>query len=309
LAAGVIALGTRATVRRVAVAALLVLTATELGWRLVNQPKWIYFSNLLDKPREEIWAGFLLAALALAGFLGAWRAAAWAALGGFVGFGLGGVIHGVCNIYGAELKLHSWKYMEFCFGFFFGLALAQVRWPEMDNEAGKASWWREIAGAAAMTAWLFYGADRIPVRYGYVVAAAPALVAVTRWPWMAKHLAYTVTFTAFAFDLARYGKWEAGYGVAIAAAIAFAFVVRRYFDDAGAMLEWLMWSAVGVALWKFQLQPGGLSNPIAAAFVGMAAMVSWMLRRRQTARDIASGMPSHSNLSKPSMSRTSSASL
>ena len=40
--------------------------ATQIGWKFINEPKLIYFSNLLDRPRPEIWAGLLLAALALA---------------------------------------------------------------------------------------------------------------------------------------------------------------------------------------------------------------------------------------------------
>ena len=51
---------------------LVISLATWAGWKLINEPKVIYFSNLLDRPRPEIWAGFLLAALALVGYL-AWQ--------------------------------------------------------------------------------------------------------------------------------------------------------------------------------------------------------------------------------------------
>ena len=42
----------------------LMTAAVWVGWKLINEPKLIYFSNRLDKPRPEIWAGLLLGGLA-----------------------------------------------------------------------------------------------------------------------------------------------------------------------------------------------------------------------------------------------------
>jgi hypothetical protein len=47
-----------ATAQLIAAFAIMVL-GTWLGWLLVNSPKLIYFSNRLDKPREELWAARL----------------------------------------------------------------------------------------------------------------------------------------------------------------------------------------------------------------------------------------------------------
>ncbi len=290
LGAMVIALGTLPLTRPVAVASLLMLAATELGWRLINQPKLIYFSNRLDRPREEIWAGFLLAAVALALLLRKPRLAAWAALGGFVGFGLGGIIHGFCNIYLADWKLHSWKYMEFTFGFCFGLALAHA--PLEDGVAlpeRAPAGWLQVLAAAVVTAYLFAAYPAIPSRYGYMIAAVPLLILLTRLPWLGKHVAYSVTFTAFAFDLARYwsreyklGPAEPAYALAVLASIGFAFAVNRYHAEKRAMLELLTWAAVLVALLKFAISPGGILDGIALAFIAMAMAVSWMPRRPQS---------------------------
>lgn len=315
LGAMILALGTLPSPRVVALAGLLTVAATELGWRLINQPKLIYFSNRLDRPREEIWAGLLFAALALAVLLRQYRFAAWTALGGFVGFGLGGIIHGLCNIFLPAWKLHSWKYMEFTFGFCFGLALAHVLLPEPAQPPAKQPPppLLQILAAVALTAYLFTAYAALPIRYGFVLASIPVLTLLTRLPWLAPHTAYSVTFTAFAFDLARYwsreyklGPAEPAYTIAILASLGFAFLVQRYGTDTRTMLELLTWSAVLVALTKFAIGPTGLFDGIAISFFAMALALSWLLRRAQTTSAIGSSIPSHANFSNPSISRTPS---
>src|SRR5688572_23243750 len=46
----------------------LMIVGTWIGWKLVNNPKLIYFSNLNDRPREELWAGLLLGGVLLIGW-------------------------------------------------------------------------------------------------------------------------------------------------------------------------------------------------------------------------------------------------
>jgi len=68
---------------------------TYAGWKLINEPKLIYFSDRYDKPRRA-WAGLLIGALLMLVWL-SWRAGArlplsfalWGALGGGIGFSLG----------------------------------------------------------------------------------------------------------------------------------------------------------------------------------------------------------------------------
>jgi hypothetical protein len=148
-----------------------------------------------------------------------------------------------------------------------------------------------------------------------MLAAVPILIALTKLSWLAKHVAYSITFTAFAFDLARYwsreyklGPAEPAYAVAVLASIAFAFAVNRYGANTRVMLEVFTWSAVVVALLKFAFSPGGILDGIALAFFVMALAVSWLIRRDQTTNAIGSGIPNHSNFSNPSMSRTPSTS-
>ena len=80
----------------------LMVLGTWIGWKLVNEPKHIYFSYLLDKPRAELWAGLLLGGLMLLAWLSLragksavipWQFALWGTLGGGLGFGIGAAIH------------------------------------------------------------------------------------------------------------------------------------------------------------------------------------------------------------------------
>ncbi|MFN0100647.1 MAG: hypothetical protein ACKV2U_01015 [Bryobacteraceae bacterium] len=277
--------------------------ATWVGWKLINEPKVIYFSNPLDRPRPEIWAGFLLAALALVGYLG-WRGkmqpAARFAIAGFVGggigFGGGGAIQGLGRIFTPELNLHWWKYMEFFFGFCFGWALAWA-WahsalPEDESApaAGPAVG-LEMAAAAVLAAGLFWLSWNLPVRFGYLLAGSAVLYLLTKYRWAAKHIACTVTFTAVALDLARYwsreykrGAPEPAYALAIMASIIFGWYVIRWSSDTRRTLELLMWACVVDATVKFGIHPNGIANVVdhvAIGFILMAAAVSWMLRKTE----------------------------
>jgi hypothetical protein len=296
LAGAVIVMGFTPRTRLVAYGAGAMILATWAGWKLINEPKLIYFSNLLDRPRAEIWAGFLLAAVALAMVVGP-MAQRWAVVcfvGGFIGFGVGGAIQGLGRIFTPELNLHWWKYMEFFFGLCFGWALAwcaaHTALPEEGSaESGAPAWWAEMAGAVVMTLALFAVAWHLDVRFAYLVGGSLLLVVLTRWPWLAKHVAYSVTFAAVALDLARYwskeyqrGPAEPAYALAVAAALGFAWMVRRWDGEPARMLNLLMWACVGDAVVKFAIHPNGLANVVdhvAAGFVLMAGAVSWMMRR------------------------------
>ena len=305
LAGAVIGMGFTPRWRLVLGGGLVMTGATWVGWKLINEPKVVYFSNLLDRPRAEIWAGFWLAAIALVGYL-AWqgkgqpgrRMAMAGFVGGFIGFGFGGAIQGLGRIFTPELKLHWWKYMEFFFGFCFGWALAwatahSVLPAEEEWEQEKApAIWVEMAAAAIVAGALFWLAWNLPIRFGYLVAGSAVLVVVTRYRWLAKHVAYTVTFAAVALDLARYwskeypwGPSEPAYGLAVVASVGFGWMVMKWEGDARKMLELLMWACVGDALLKFAINPAGLIalvDHVAIGFVLMAVAVSYGLRRRDT---------------------------
>jgi hypothetical protein len=112
------------------------LLACIVGIAVINQPKLIYFSDPINKPRAEVWAGLLLGALALLGILRVLgvgpmpgRFAAYGFVGGMAGFGIGGVLMAI----GFQLEppyrgLPWWKFMEFTFGACLGLAYGACAW-------------------------------------------------------------------------------------------------------------------------------------------------------------------------------------
>jgi hypothetical protein len=299
LAGAVISLGFTPRPMLVLGSGAVISAATWAGWKFINEPKLIYFSHPTDKPRPEIWAGFLLAAIALVAFLGkqgklqpALRFSLAGFVGGFIGFGCGGAIQGLGRIFTPELNLHWWKYMEFFFGLCFGWALAWA-WrhsdvPEEDFDENPPSLPVEIAGAAVITAALFWLSWNTPVRFAYLLAGAATLYILTKYRWLAKHVAYSATFTGFALDLARYwsreykrGPAEPAYTAAVLGSFVFAYYVVKYKDDTARLLNLLTWSAVIIATIKFAIHPNGVSNVIdhvCIGFILMAIAVSRMTR-------------------------------
>ncbi len=136
LGGGVLGVGfaTRFMARRHAFAVFaFMLIGIFIGLYWINQPKLIYFSDPVVKPRDESWAGFLLGALALLAAMQIWqrqlawipmRLAAYGAIGGGLGFGVGSLFLALQGSVPESWQwLPYWKFMEFTFGFSFGAAL------------------------------------------------------------------------------------------------------------------------------------------------------------------------------------------
>ncbi|PHX84868.1 MAG: hypothetical protein CK538_09675 [Opitutia bacterium] len=152
----------RLTWRQWAVALGLLVGGTWLGWWLIDEPKLLYFSNLKDRPRAEIWAGLLSGGVFFLGWcaVGLRRAARvpvtfalLGAAGGGVGFALGGVSYAGGMALGWAADCYpGWKQMEFCFGALLGAAFGVAAWcywdavrdviPE-DRPAG-SPWWPRL---------------------------------------------------------------------------------------------------------------------------------------------------------------------
>jgi len=130
VATGLIA--SRLSRRTLMIACAALVTACWIGWKIINEPKLIYFSDPVNKPRPEIWAGLLLAALAWLIVLRQERVVwdfAWiAAIGGGIGFGFGGWINALGRTSGWHTPIDWWKIMVFTFGFLFGAALGYASW-------------------------------------------------------------------------------------------------------------------------------------------------------------------------------------
>jgi ABC-type thiamin/hydroxymethylpyrimidine transport system permease subunit len=111
----------------------VMLLGMVLGIHGINEPRLIYFSNLVDRPRDESWAGFLIGGLAALAYLRVFQArlagvplrfATVGAIGGAIGFGGGSLLLALqYHVAPSWRWLPYWKFMEFTFGLLFGAAL------------------------------------------------------------------------------------------------------------------------------------------------------------------------------------------
>jgi hypothetical protein len=196
--------------------ALMVL-GTYAGWKLINQPKLIYFSYRLDKPREELWAGLLLGGILLLAWLswqaGArlpWRFALWGALGGGLGFGLGAAIHIWGRARWPDFPFDWWKTMEFTFGALLGLAFGYCAWRHQNELAPPQPVSPEptalpkalaLAGAGILVGIVI--PEYLPTRLEYTIAGALLLAAALFSPTFCRQTAITVTYCAYALDFLK----------------------------------------------------------------------------------------------------------
>ncbi len=126
----------RLTSKSLLLALLCLLVGVVVGLHFINQPKLVYFSNPVDRPRDESWGGFLLGAIALLAYLRkfesdlasiAWTFSAYGAIGGALGFGGGSLLLAMQTQLPDDWRwLPCWKFMEFAFGAAFGAALGMA---------------------------------------------------------------------------------------------------------------------------------------------------------------------------------------
>lgn len=203
---------------RLALVALVLGTA--LGWKLVDDPKLLYFSNRLDRPRAELWAGLLGGGLAYLGVF-RWRAptvfrtvvglAVAGSIGGGVGFGVGGVGYAWGLWLGFSPDWYpGWKQMEFTFGACFGAGLAIGAWRLREMLAPRESppaaspapsVWPALAGAGLGAA-LLGAATRLGLRFDFTVGGAALLALAWTFRAVCWQIALTLTAGAFCFDVA-----------------------------------------------------------------------------------------------------------
>jgi heme A synthase len=192
---------------RLAITLIAMLAAAWLGWRVVNEPKIIYFSNLLDRPRPEVWAGLLLAGLVVALMHGTLvrRFALCGMIGGGAGYARGARVQVLGRAHAATTFTDWWKVMELTFGALLGASYAWAAWsvepiPEAPAESSSSRIIPSFAGAAlAIAIAIFFVPvlDRLHIRFSYTVAGALLLFLATRSSVIARHIGITVTCCAF----------------------------------------------------------------------------------------------------------------
>ena len=271
---------------------VLLVAGTWAGWRVVNEPKLIYFSNRVDRPRPEVWAGLLVGALVLLLWL-AWRAGArlaagfagWGAMGGGLGFASGAAV----QVWGTRtfgvFPLGWWKVMELTFGALLGLTLgwcASRHRSELTRDGEEPQPALPMAGAAAMAAATIAATllidSRLPVRFSYVVAGALLLSLAPLSRTLCWQIAISLTYCAFALDLmknkphlpsAAMWVWVAGSTLATVKATA-------AMPRARPMFLWITWATVATSLLKAFVPPAsGEPVMMESLFVAMGALVTW----------------------------------
>lgn len=124
--------------RIILIAFLLLLAGMLVGFKLINQPMLVYFSDPA-KPRPESWAALLFGAIAMLFYLKykidkidfkrITRIAWWGFIGGGLGFGLGGFWMVMGSRLPNDVIFNSWwKAMEFTFGMLLGAGLGLSVW-------------------------------------------------------------------------------------------------------------------------------------------------------------------------------------
>ena len=297
LGGGVLALSMvrqRFTFPQIAIALLAMGLATQAGWKLINEPKLVYFSNLHEKPRPELWAGLGLGGLALLGWLNdrvLWSFAKRGALLGGIGFAAGGAIQVAGRALHPTQLIGYWKIMELLLGAMLGAAFGSAAWRWRHDLARRPK--PEVTLAPAIHLALAIAVvlaalaiHQAPARASYTLVGVPMLLVAFYLPAAAWHMAITLTYTAFALDYREHHPDLSRLPLLAAVALSslgVAWLVARW-RSARMLFLVLLWTAVVASLLKSFLPPpaAGKADLVAmeALFVLMALGATSMIPRR-----------------------------
>jgi len=302
--------------RHTVVGLLLLVAGTWLGWRTIDEPKVLYFSNLLDRPRAELWAGLLTGGMVLILWIRSvarpvlpilLRLAFLGALGGGIGFALGGIINAAGLSLGWSAKWYpGWKIMEFTFGLLLGAGLG---WAAYLERAAIQRWLQATPSPLPFersTAWAFLsaatgaaviiGSTQLPVRFSYTIGGVVLLLLALFSERAAWQLALTVTAGAFLLYVGKFftqnhpGTHPAlATSVALVITAAFCAGVSRRHASGQDMITWslhaLLGTSVAAALahgfWHVTIS---LSLTIVlVTFVALTGGITWLVYPRRKA--------------------------
>ncbi len=222
--------------RDILICLALMAVATFAGWKLLNEPKLIYFSHPTDKPRPEIWFGLLAGAVAILAWMRNTILIQFALIGavaGGIGFGFGGYIQVLGRPFPNPL-IGYWKQMELFLGFMLGAGLGLSAWLHRANlTAPPIPKHANIAAALLIPFALI--ADDMPARAGYTYLGAILLALALLYTPSARHIAITMTYCAFSIDFQRNRPnldQTVLWAFVILTTIAIAFLVERFREPA-----------------------------------------------------------------------------
>jgi hypothetical protein len=285
----------RHTTARLLAAFAIMVFGTWLGWQYLNNPKLIYFSNRLDRPREELWAGLWLGGLLLLAWLRSRVPSLFAlygAIGGGIGFGLGASLQPMGGVVWAAMPLGWWKAMELTFGALLGLALVLCAW-RLRNQLAVAPSTpavrfplaRAFLGAVIAIGLAVVIPQYVPVRFEYTIAGAVLASLVLVSESLAWQTAITATCAAFGWDFLDYQTFAPRpllWALLLVTTAAVAVIVARY-PRTRAMLFLLTWLAVASSF-RYLLPPSEVGREVLTmltVFVLLAFVVTVMLVPRR----------------------------
>ncbi len=274
--------------RHVFVALALLVVGTGVGWWAIDEPKRIYFSNLLDRPREEIWGGLALGGCAFLAWMSAILSprsarvvisfAVLGAIGGGFGFALGGLSYSGGMALGWTSEFYpGWKQMEFIFGFCFGaaLGLAAVLQNPTIQEVPTVAVSRQTRAShplyslltAIVAGALIVACLKLPFRFNYTIAGALLLALAFESERAAWQIAITITAGAFLVYIgaffAEHHAWiqpviPTAIALLLALGLSYRIAVRHELKGRESVrweLLTLLWIATGAALARAAWHP------------------------------------------------------
>jgi hypothetical protein len=252
--------------KRAIIGFALMVAGTWVGWQLINVPKLIYFSNRLDRPREELWAGLWLGGLLMLVWLRA-RVPTWFALYGLIGGGIGFAFGASLQPWGrdvwAAMPLGWWKAMELTFGALLGAAYGVCAWrfrealedsPKAETPAPRS--YVAVAFAAVAIVLVILAGEVFPLRFNYTLAGAVLGSLVLYSSALAWQTAITATYAAFTWDLIEHQQLlpaPAAWAWAAATTAAVSLIAARY-SRPHTLFLLLTWTATGTAF-RYLLPP------------------------------------------------------
>jgi hypothetical protein len=292
---------TRFLWRDLAIGSALMIAGTWLGWKLINEPKRVYFSI----NRAEAWAGFILGGVLLAGYTSwrgrtsmPWRFAAWGALGAGIGFPLGAWL--------MTLGMQSpwtgrwydwWKVMECTLGLLFGFGLGYCAWryrsglPDgRGSESGSSSRSLLLGVVVVASAIAIYYTRGVHPRFPFTFLGAGLLVIAFASEQLAWHIGVTMVYCATAVNVAVYWLREQKifepavvWPLVIVTTLSIAWWVARYVRNDRRSVRTafllLVWTTTLLSHLKMLVHSNALWGSalvVEAIFTVMALALTWM---------------------------------